>query len=411
MGIHLPLVSPKLRPNVIKPVLVSLNLVALALPCALMGVTASQNKNVQTTPALHQDFPDSDDLPPTPEELEEKKREVARAAFIKLLRANALAQVESAAKSVSSPDPAALTNALGVEATPPSDFELEAAVRSAYRPLGDLDGDGISEAAFRWSRVERIKSPEAEGLGNLPGWILFFLSWDGTRWRVSELMTGDGLCGIETLDGIWPTGAIVVVEGLSSVPYPVVFRFQDHEAIVVWDSRSDESRYQGYARGTVEFQEREGSPPVMIASGRADPGVIRFSAVGDRGFDVATAYYWENGAYVPRKSEFEENEDYTIYRFLATLNMRDFRAAFSLIDAAEFLEGSAKTPEALRRRVEDDWPELIGNAIFAAVESPSEGMNQFTFELNREDLHYSYFPAFGKDGSLRLTGLERRIVE
>lgn len=370
-----------------------------------------QKKNAQPTPALRQKSHESDEIPPTPEDIEEQKREAARAAFVKRMRAVASAEVESAAKSVTVKDFKTLAKSLGVSAIDPSASDTEIAARSAFRKLTDLDDDGTPEAVFRWSRIERFKSPLPEGLGALPGWVMFLFSWDGKQWRVSELMTGDGLSGAETLAGIWPTEALVVVEGLSSVPYPVVFCFQNHEATVAWDSRSDESRYQGYARGAVEFQEGEIGPPVMIASGRADPGVIRFSPNGNRGFEAATAYFWENGAYVPKKAEFEENEDYTIYRFLAALHMRDFRAAFSLIDASVFLDGSTRTPEALRQRVEKDWPELIGNNIFEALETDGEGMSPFAFELNRENLHYSYFPTFGKDGSLRLTGLERRKTE
>ncbi len=411
MGIHSSLFLPRPRRNSIKAVLIPLILVALAPPRVAVSGMAQQKKNVQAAPALHQNFPDSDELPPTPEELGENKREAARAAIVKQMRAKARAEVEAAAKSVASPDTAALAKALRVEANTAPDADLETVERSAFRPLADLDGDGTPEAAFRWSRVERFKTTKAEDLGRLPGWVLFLLSWNGARWRISELMAGEGICGVETLAGIWPSDGIVVVEGLSNVPYPVVFRFQEHAASVAWDSRDGESRYQGYARGTVEFEEREGAPPVMIVSGRADPGVIRFSPNGDRGFEAATVYFWENGAYVPKKTEFEENEDYSLYRFIAALHLRDFRAAHSIIDAAQFIKGGEKTPEGLRKLVEENWPEFIGNSIFEAVENPTEERNQFAFELHRGDVHYTYLPAFRNDGKPRLTGLERRKIE
>ncbi len=408
MGIRSLLLLLKPRRAVLNIALVTLVLIALAPPSNATTGTAQQKKNAQATPSLHQNL---DDIPLTPQELEEKKREAARAVVVKQMRTKALAEVESAAKSVTSPDTAALAKALRVEARAAADPEFETAAQSAIRLLGDLDGDGTPEAAFRWSRVERFNRPMDDEMGRLPGWVLFLLSWDGARWRVSELMTGDGVCGLDSLPGIWPTEGIVVVEGLSSVPYPVVFRFQDHAATVAWDSRDGESRYQGYARGSVEFQEREAAPPAMIVSGRADPGVIRFSPNGSRGFEAATVYFWENGAYVPRRTEFEENEDYMLYRFIAALHLRDFRTAHSLIEAAQFIKGSEKTPEGLRKQVEENWPEFVGNTIFEAIEGHAAEGNQLGFEWHRGDAHYTYSPAFSNDGKRLLTGLERRQVK
>jgi hypothetical protein len=222
-------------------------------------------------------------------------------------------------------------------------------------------------------------------------------------------MTGDGLGGVETLAGIWPAPALVAVEGLSSLPYPVIFRYQDHSATVAWDSRDENSRYQSYAGGFVSFSipDRKG-PPVMEVSGRADPGAIRFPSYGSRGFDVTTIYLWEDGAYVPKKSEFAENEDYTLYRFIAALHLHDFRAAYAMIDPARFLGVEEKTVEAFKKQVTEAWPELLGDNIFDAPEPAESGPSKFPFELNRDDVHYRYFPTFSNDGKLVLTGLERR---
>lgn len=380
-------------------------LVAIALP---FPTPAAQTKNAPHAPSLHRNSSDSDDLPPTPEDAEERKHAAARAELIKRIRAKALAEVESAAKSVASADPAALAKTLSVEASPSTDPDLDTAARSALRQIGDLDGDGTPEAVVRWSRVERFKVPKIEDMGSLPGWVMFLLAWDGARWRVTELMTGDGLSGVETLDGLWPGKAIVVVEGLSSLPYPVLFRYQDHAATVAWDSRSDESRYQAYAGGSVEFREREEGPPAMIVNGRADPGVIRFLPGGSRGFEAATVYFWEQEAYVPKRTEFEENEDYTLYRFIAALHLRDFKAALACIDPSSFLEGRARTPEALRKVIDETWPEFEGNTIFDALEAGPQNKDAFAFAFEKGGDRYIYYPTFSADGKLLLTGLERR---
>ncbi|MBI4166729.1 MAG: hypothetical protein HY508_13445 [Acidobacteria bacterium] len=366
---------------------------------------------MQKSPALQKTFDDSDDLPSTPEDVEEKKLDAARAALVAKMRAAATSEVESAAKSVTSPDTAALARALRVDLDKAPGPDLETAAQSAIRVLGDLDGDGTPEAVFRWSRVERYKVGNSETLGELPGWVIFLLSWDGVHWRVTELTTGDGLSGVETLAGIWPTEGIVVVEGLSNIPFPAIFRFQDHSASIAWDSRDEKSRYQGYAQGAVEFEERDGVPPAMIVSGRADPGVIRFSPNGQRGFEAATVYFWEDGAYVPKKTEFEENEDYALYRFIAALHLRDFKTAFSLIEPVDFLKDRGKTPVELRKFVEETWPEFVGNSIFDAVEGEGDGNNPFAFGLDQGAVHYVYFPSFSRAGKPLLTGLERHQVE
>ena len=382
-------------------------LVTLTLPTLTARATAAQRKNARPPAVSRQEQADSEELPVTPEDIEESKREAARAALVEQMRSKARAEVEAAAQSVLSADTDALAKALRIEIAATDDAEPSEPSASALRQIGDLDGDGVAELVFRWSRPERFNQPVPESAGPLPGWVLFLLSWDGVRWRVTELMTGDGMCGLETLTGIWPAPALVGVEGLSSFPYPVIFRYQDHSATVAWDSRDGNSRYQSYAGGDVSFSGGNG-PPAMVVSGRADPGVIRFPSYGSRGFDVATIYFWENGAYVPKKSEFTENEDYTLYRFIAALHLHNFRAAYALIDPARFLAGDEKTVDALEKQVTAAWPELLGDNIFEASEPVDGGASKFPFELNRDDVHYRFFPTFSSDGKLLLTGLERR---
>ncbi len=386
-------------------------LALLAAPAFGQRQSVAQKKNARPSPALRENLPEPDELPLRPEDIEERKREEARAALISQMRAQALAEVNTAARSVRSADLRVLAKALRVEISMTPDPRPENSAASAFKRLADLDGDGSPEAVFRWSRPERFRAEASEEVGPLPGWILYLFSWDGTRWRVTEMMTGDGLCGLDTLSGIWPSPAVVAAEGLSNVPYPVIFRFQNHGASVAWDSRDAESRYQGYAQGVVQFDERESGPPVMIVSGRADPGVIRFSPNGKRGFEAATVYFWEGGAYVPKKTEFAENEDYALYRFLSALHLRDFRTAFSLVEPGQFLRGSDKTVDGFRKHVEENWREFTGNTLFEAVEDPESGENQFAFAWNRDDTRFVYLPQFSSDGRFLLIGLERREVK
>jgi hypothetical protein len=338
------------------------------------------------------------------EDPEDRKREAARLALIGKIRAAARSEVESATKSVVTPDVGLLAKSLNVESGNPGE---PGATKSALRVLGDLDGDETPEVVFRWSRIERYKLANPD-VGPVPAWVMFLLSWDGAHWRATELTNGEGVSGVETIPGLFPRDAVVVVDGVTARPYPVIFQFQDHSATLSWDSRADESLYQGYAQGSVQFKEREGAPPAMIVTGRADPGVIHFQQGGQRGFDAATVYFWEQGAYVPKRTEFEENEDYTLYRFIAALHLRDFKAAFACIDPAKFLDGTVKSPEALRKEVDDSWPELTGNSIFDAVESGDDKANQFALALEKENVRYVYIPALSSDGKLLLTGMERR---
>jgi len=350
---------------------------------------------------------EDDELPPTPEDLQERKGRAALVALTNLMRAKARADVDAAVKSVAVPDAEALAKALGIDKI--SNPAPEDPAISVLEDVDDLDGDGIHEQVFRWPRRERFKVQRKADMGPLPGWVLFLMSWDGHRWRASELMTGDGVYSAYLLPRLWDAYALAIVEGLGTLPYPVIFRFQDHTATLAWDSRSDESRYQSYANGIVRFDDhKQDAPPTMAVMGRADPGVIRFSSEGKRGFDVATLYQWEGGAYVPKKTEFAENEDHTLYRFIAALHLHDFRAAYSLVDQSQFLGGEGKTLEAFKKYVEDNLPEFLENSIFDAAEPDSNGGDKFRFELSRGDVRYVYSPAFSGDGKFLLTRLEKR---
>jgi len=350
---------------------------------------------------------EDDELPPTPEDLEERKAHVALEALTNQMRAKARADVDAAVKSVHAPDAEALAKALSISKI--SNPAPEDPAISVLEDVEDLDGDGVHEQVFRWARRERFKVQRKADVGPLPGWVLFLMSWDGHRWRASELMTGDGVYSAYLLPRLLDTYALAIIEGLGTLPYPVIFRFQDHTATLAWDSRSDESRYQSYANGILRFDDsNKDLPPTMAVMGRADPGVIRFAPDGKRGFDVATLYQWEGGAYVPKKTEFAENEDYTLYRFIAALHLHNFRAAYSLVDQSQFLAGEGKTLEAFKNYLQDNLPEFLQNNIFEASEAADNGGDKFRFELRRDDVRYVYSPAFSGDGKFRLTRLDKR---
>ena len=388
-------------------------ILAAAAAVSWIAVTAdaapAQNKNAQPPSFLRQNPSDPDEIPLTREDIEEKKLEAARAVLVKQMRSKAVSEVQAAAQSVSTVSVKALAKALRVEKGENPDPTAGDPAVSAVEEVGDLDEDGIPEVLVRWSRSDRFQVQTREELRPLPDWVLFLLWWDGKAWGASELMTGGGIYSAYLLPHLGFNYALAIVAGLPGIPYPVVFRFEGHTAALAWDSREESSRYQGYAQGDVQFKEREGdAPPAMIVSGRADPGIIRFSPEGSRGFEVATVYYWEGGAYIPRKSEFEDNEDYTLYRFLSALHLRDFRLAYALIDPSQFLQGADKTVQAFRKQVEEHWPEFIGNSLFQELEGPEVEGNKFAFELNRHEVRYTYFPTFSKDGKPLLTGLERK---
>jgi hypothetical protein len=163
------------------------------------------------------------------------------------------------------------------------------------------------------------------------------------------------------------------------------------------------------AFGEVEFRDTSpAGPPAMLVSGKADPGVLHFPRASQRGFGVATLYLWDGQAYVPRKTEYSANEDYSLYRFISALHLHDFHTAYSLVDPAQFLAGEDKSLEAFRKYVEENLREFLGNNIFAAQDSSEEADNKFRFQLSQDDAHFTYFPTFSTDSKFLLTRLERR---
>jgi len=324
------------------------------------------------------------------------------------MRAKAAADVKSALSKVKTPHPEAVGQALMAEL---QEEDAETAVTSAstIEKLGDLDDDGNPELVFKWSRAERFPLEHSDAESLLPAWTLFLLSWDGSGWRASKLMEGNGLYDLRVLPKLGAAPAVVVIEGLSLVPFPAIFRFERHAATLAWDSREEESRYQGFAGGEVEFQHVAGvESPVMVVSGKADPGFLTFPRASRRGFLAMTVYTWDGKSYIPRRTEYSENEDYVLYRFLSALHLHDYRAAYALIDPPRFLKTSEPSVELFEKYVAQSWPELLKNNIFEARECAEDARDAYSFELSRGGTVLVYRPAFSSDSKHLLTGLERK---
>jgi hypothetical protein len=346
-------------------------------------------------------------IPPPDEQPGEEAPSQDRAELLRAATAGARAEVEAAASAVGSPDPQALAEALHVElgAAP---AESEDSTGPSLEPLGDLDGDGNPEYVYRWTGpIQQVAGQTAAPSDG--AWDLFLLAWDGARWRVSELLPGEGLYDLRVLPRLGDSPGLAVIEGLGQEPFPVVFRFQSHLAKLAWDSRDEESRYQAFAAGEVAFRDAGPQAPLeMVVTGKADPGLVHFPRAGSRGFGIATLYIWDGKAFVPKKTVYSAGEDYTLYRFVSALHLKDFRAAFDLIDPPRFLKSKDASLETFRKYIETTLPEFLGNNIFEVPETIEENQDQFGFELTLDDQRYTYHPTYSNDGKFLLTGLERR---
>jgi hypothetical protein len=350
------------------------------------------------------------EIPPDEEEPTEEAPVEDQSDLLKATTAGARAEIEKAVSGVNAQDPKALARALHVAlATDNSvgdDF-----VGPSLEPVGDLDGDGNLEYVYRWTG--RMEAATAQTAASGEGiWDLFLLAWDGKRWRRSELLAGEGLYDLHPLPQLGESPGLAVLEGLGQVPYPVVFKYQDHAAVLAWDSRSEESRYQGFSAGEVEFRDPgSGAPLEMLVAGKADPGLVHFPRSGNRGFEIATLYTWDGKAFVPRKTVYSPGEDFTFYRFVSALHLKDFRSAYGLIDAPKFLKSKDADLASFRKYIESTYPEFLGDNLFEVPDASPETRSKNGFELNLQDHLYVYHPAYSNDGKFLLTGLERREVK
>lgn len=348
----------------------------------------------------------------TPPESAEPPDDVSgqdRSELLGAATGSARSEVEAAVSGVGAADPQALAQALHAERDA-ENAEGDDSAGPSFEPLGDLDGDGNLEYVYRWSGPLQGGPADSAASGN-GAWNLFLLAWDGERWRVSELLAGEGLYDLHVLPRLGESPAVAVIEGLGVAPYPVVFKFQNHMATSAWDSRDGESRYQGFAAGEVEFRDTgPETPPEMMVSGKADPGVVYFPRASNRGFGMATLYTWDGKAFVPEKTVYSPCEDYTFYRFVSALHLKDFRAAYALIDPPKFLKSKDASLETFRKYIESALPEFLGDNIFEAPDTSQQGEAKSSFDLNLNDQHYTYHPTFSNDGKFLLTGLERKTA-
>lgn len=330
--------------------------------------------------------------------------------------------VVAAVTSVTSPDPEAVAQALGVELQP-KDAPTDTSGLTSLEPLGDLDGDGVPEMALRWAGLATPPpgAPDAtedtqggevdEASSARPAWFFFILAWDGTHWNATRLMETESTFTLQSRPLLSRTShevVAVIQEGTNAVPYPVIFQFKDHAATLLWDSRGDDSRYQGLAQGEVEFRDLNGDGvSELIVTGRADPGLLVFSKQGRRGFAARGFYTWDGSAFVPEKTEYAGNQDYMLYRFISALHLHDYRAAYALIDPPRFLKTKEPSLASFQKQVEASWPEFTQDSIFEAREPGPGAEDDFAFALAVEDKTYVYKPSFGSRPKFLLSGLER----
>lgn len=318
------------------------------------------------------------------------------------------ARVQALVDGVKSTDPRVLARALGVQLL--SQSENPPSEEGFLMDLGGLSGKEIPQLALKWSAT-----PGAPPGTNAPeettsAWRLFLLSWDGQRWVASGMMSGHEPFTVRALPVLSGGGtliAVVIFSPADAVPSPVVFLAKAHHASLAWDSRADESRYEGYRGGRVQFGVEKGTLE-MVETGRADPGLLVFSGRGPRGFDARTVYVWEGGAFVPRRTEYSQNPDFVLYRFISALHLHDFRTAYGLVNARKFLQTDQASLKLFRQRMEDAWPEFLDDRIFEARDA---GPADYAFTLHLRDRVYVYTPAFEADAPWLLTGLQRAEQE
>jgi hypothetical protein len=341
------------------------------------------------------------DVKPVPPPPETPSAQIAKSDVI-LPRINAIVE------GVTTPKPDALSKALHIGEKP--EGPLAGSPPNTLTAVGDLDGDRIPEMLLKWA------IPDVEAGADLapipdskPLWSTYLLSWDGAHWRASSLLNGIEDFTFHTISLGRTMGrglAIVAIEGDPQMGYPAVFQVKSHAAELVWDAQADDSRYEPLAQGDVEFQDRGAAPAELIVTGRADPGLLQFDLKGHRGFTARAVYHWDGKAFVPGKTEYFADQDYTLYRFIAALHLHDYRTAYGVIAPEKFLNTDSPTVDAFHKFIQDTWPEFLADQIFQAVET-LPGAADYVFVGPQSDRLYRYRPSFSSDGKFLLTGIER----
>jgi hypothetical protein len=319
-----------------------------------------------------------------------------------------LPRIKAMAEGVTTSNPGDLSKGLHVG----EKVEEEAAAnlpRNTLSVLGDLDGDGIPEIILKWAIPDVEVAADLTPLpDSRPLWGTYLLSWNGAHWDASPLLYGIEDFTFQMINLGRPTGrgfAMVARDGNPPIAYPAVFRVRNHVAELLWDAQADNSRYEPLAQGDVEFG--SAAPSELVVTGRADPGLLQFDSKGHRGFTARAAYHWDGKAYIPAKTEYFANQDYTLYRFISALHLHDYPSAYALIVPEKFLNSDSPTVGALQKFIQDNWPEFLGDQVFQAVEPPPGAAQDYVFVAPQADKQYRYRPTFSSDGKFLLTGLKR----
>ncbi len=320
-----------------------------------------------------------------------------------------LPQINAFIQGVSTPHIAALADALHI------DGKLEDAPpeipRNSLVAAGDLDGDGVPEILLKWAVPDNLLGADvAPDPNSRPLWSVYLLSWDGAHWKASRLVSNVENFS-HTLINLGPTvgrGLAIVIPGDESQPAdPMVFQVKDHAAKLLWDGQAEDSRLQPLLQAQVNFQGPSGAPSEMIVTGRADPGLLQFPRGGKRGFDARTIYHWDGKAFIPAKTEYVANQDYTLYRFISALHLHDYSAAYALVVPAKFLNANSPSLESFRKFVQDNWPEFLQDNVFRAPEMLAGSPDRYSIVLSKPNQRFVYHPIFTNDGKFLLTGLAR----
>jgi hypothetical protein len=324
-----------------------------------------------------------------------------------------LPKINVAIQGVTTSHLAALADALhiGGEIGGKLQDEPPGAPRNSLQAIGDIDGDGIPEVLLKWSVPDEFPGADiAPDPNSRPLWSLYLISWDGVHWKASRLEPAIEHFTQALIELGPPVGralALVIPDEGQQTSYPAVFQMKEHAASLLWDSQADDSRYQPLIGARIEFQDRSGTSSEMTVTGRADPGLLRVARDGKRGFEARTVYHWEGKEFVPAKTEYTADQDYTLYRFISALHLHDYGAAYALVVPARFLNSDSPSLDLFRKFVGENWPELLQDNVFQAPDLPAGSPDPYLFVLPKPDQRFVYHPDFSKDGKFLLTGLTR----